>query len=168
MGKKPLTPARRERRRASNKRWEEKNREKRCAWRDDNSETALPISGAGVQKNATNSDYSTARRRNRNRRRQSKRRDRPLYAPAGNEKPRLSGVMASPLAETRGEVSSTWRAVSIADSQMGGTTHAATDGTSWRRPRKPPKLSHWRRKIWNVIVTNEWRCCAPWAGHVIF
>jgi hypothetical protein len=46
-----------------------------------------------------------------------------------------------------------------------------TDGTSWRRPRKPPKLSHWRRKIfpemgrlrrsrergWNVIVTNEWR-----------
>jgi hypothetical protein len=46
-----------------------------------------------------------------------------------------------------------------------------TDGTSWRRPRKPPKLSHWRRKIfpemgrprrsrergWHVIVTNEWR-----------
>jgi hypothetical protein len=35
-------------------------------------------------------------------------------------------LVASPLAETRGEVSSTWRAVSIADSQMGGTTHAAT------------------------------------------
>jgi hypothetical protein len=38
MGKKPLTPAQRERRRASNKRWEEKNREKRRAWRDDNRE----------------------------------------------------------------------------------------------------------------------------------
>jgi hypothetical protein len=35
-------------------------------------------------------------------------------------------LVASPFAETRGEVSSTRRAVSIADSQMGGTTHAAT------------------------------------------
>ena len=46
-----------------------------------------------------------------------------------------------------------------------------TDGTSWRRPRKPPKLSHWRRKVfpemgrlrrsrergWNVVVTKKWR-----------
>jgi hypothetical protein len=46
-----------------------------------------------------------------------------------------------------------------------------TDGTSWRRPRKPPKLSHWRRKSfpemarlrpsrergWNVVVTKKWR-----------
>jgi hypothetical protein len=38
MGKKPLTPAQRERRRASQKRWEENNREKRRAWRDDNRE----------------------------------------------------------------------------------------------------------------------------------
>jgi hypothetical protein len=38
MGKKPLTPAQRGRRRASQKRWEEKNREKRRAWRDDNRE----------------------------------------------------------------------------------------------------------------------------------
>jgi hypothetical protein len=38
MGKKPLTPAQRERRRASQKRWEEKNREERRAWRDDNRE----------------------------------------------------------------------------------------------------------------------------------
>jgi hypothetical protein len=41
MGKKPLTPAQRERRRASNKRWEEKNREKRRAWRDDNRERRI-------------------------------------------------------------------------------------------------------------------------------
>jgi hypothetical protein len=34
MGRKPLTPAQRERRRASQKRWEENNREKRGAWRD--------------------------------------------------------------------------------------------------------------------------------------
>jgi hypothetical protein len=34
MGKKPLTPAQRERRRASQKRWEEKHREERRAWRD--------------------------------------------------------------------------------------------------------------------------------------
>jgi len=34
MVKKPLTPAQRERRRASQKRWEENNREKRRAWRD--------------------------------------------------------------------------------------------------------------------------------------
>jgi hypothetical protein len=38
MGKKPLTPAQRERRRASQKRWEERNREKRRAWRDANRE----------------------------------------------------------------------------------------------------------------------------------
>jgi hypothetical protein len=43
-----------------------------------------------------------------------------------------------------------------------------TDGRSWRRPRKPPKLSHWRRKVfpemgrlrrsrergWNFIVPS--------------
>jgi hypothetical protein len=38
MGKKPLTPAQRERRRASQKRWEEKHREERRAWRDANRE----------------------------------------------------------------------------------------------------------------------------------
>jgi hypothetical protein len=34
MGKKPLTPAQRERRRASQKRWEEEHREERRAWRE--------------------------------------------------------------------------------------------------------------------------------------
>jgi hypothetical protein len=38
MGKKLLTPAQRERRRASQKRWEEKHREERRAWRDANRE----------------------------------------------------------------------------------------------------------------------------------
>jgi hypothetical protein len=38
MGRKPLTPAQRERRRASQKRWEEKHREERRAWRDDHRE----------------------------------------------------------------------------------------------------------------------------------
>jgi hypothetical protein len=45
MGKKLLTPAQRERRRASQKRWEEKHREERRAylkcWRDDNREQRL-------------------------------------------------------------------------------------------------------------------------------
>jgi hypothetical protein len=45
MGKKPLTPAQRERRRASQKRWEEEHREKRRAylkrWRDDHREQRL-------------------------------------------------------------------------------------------------------------------------------
>jgi hypothetical protein len=36
MGRKPLTPAQRERRRASQKRWEEEHREERRAWRDSN------------------------------------------------------------------------------------------------------------------------------------
>jgi hypothetical protein len=36
MGKKPLTPAQRERRRASQKRWEEEHRKERRAWRDSN------------------------------------------------------------------------------------------------------------------------------------
>jgi hypothetical protein len=41
MGRKPLTPAQRERRRASNKRWEEQNREKRRAWREENREQRI-------------------------------------------------------------------------------------------------------------------------------
>jgi hypothetical protein len=45
MGRKPLTPAQRERRRASQKRWEEKHREERHAylkcWRDDHREQRL-------------------------------------------------------------------------------------------------------------------------------
>jgi hypothetical protein len=39
MGGEPLTPAQWERRRASQKRWEEKRREERRAWRDANRES---------------------------------------------------------------------------------------------------------------------------------
>jgi hypothetical protein len=70
MGKKLLTPAQRERRRASQKRWEEEHREERRAylkcWRDDNrANNALPISNAGVRKIWTTSSgaYASARRR---------------------------------------------------------------------------------------------------------
>jgi hypothetical protein len=39
-----LTPAQRERRRASQKRWEEKHREERRAWRDDHREQRIAYS----------------------------------------------------------------------------------------------------------------------------
>jgi hypothetical protein len=44
MGKKPLTPAQRERRRASQKRWEENNREKRRTWRDNHRQQRIAYS----------------------------------------------------------------------------------------------------------------------------
>ena len=51
MGKKLLTPAQRERRRASQKRWEEKRREKRRAWRDDNREHRITYANRWHAKN---------------------------------------------------------------------------------------------------------------------
>ena len=61
MGRKPLTPAQRERRRASQKRWEEKHREERRAylkvWRDDHREQRLAYS---KQWRAENRDHIKA------------------------------------------------------------------------------------------------------------
>jgi hypothetical protein len=73
MGKKLLTPAQRERRRASQKRWEEKHREERRAWRDANREHRIAYIKRWRAKNRdqSTSDYATARRRDQNRKRPS-------------------------------------------------------------------------------------------------
>ena len=66
MGKKPLTPAQRERRRASQKRWEEEHREERRAylksWRDDHREQRITYS---KRWRAENQDHIKEARRQR-------------------------------------------------------------------------------------------------------
>jgi hypothetical protein len=62
MGEKPLTPAQRDRRRASQKRWEEKSREKRRAWRNDHREQRIAYS---KRWRAENQDHIKRRLRDR-------------------------------------------------------------------------------------------------------